>query len=215
MTLRIPRTAVCAVLAAFSLIAIAQPAAQPALQPYVGQYKIGEGSGGVLSVYLEGGKLYMETGRDPRHELALETADHFKLTDMTKEEGPPAELVFVHDASGAIVNVKLETGSGDKAKVIFEAPRTSAEGKRLNHFFDYTKSEAMIPMRDGVKLHAVIVRPAQDMGPLPFLMQRTPYGVDHYNSNTVNSAKPDLAQSGYIWVFEDIRGRYGLKASSS
>ena len=36
----------------------------------------------------------------------------------------------------------------------------------------------MIPMRDGVKLHAVILRPADIATPLPILIERTPYGVD-------------------------------------
>ena len=34
----------------------------------------------------------------------------------------------------------------------------------------------MIPMRDGVKLHAVILKPTDIAAPLPILMQRTPYG---------------------------------------
>ena len=66
-------------------------------------------------------------------------------------------------------------------------------------------------MRDGVKLHVVILRPtgSESSGePLPFLMQRTPYGVDGYTSDAVNAAKPELAASGYIFVFGDIRGRY-------
>ena len=74
---------------------------------------------------------------------------------------------------------------------------------------EYVKSEAMIPVRDGVKLHAVIVRPKNEMGPLPVLMLRTPYGVDHYSGRSVQASEPELAQSGYIWLFEDIRGRYG------
>jgi uncharacterized protein len=39
----------------------------------------------------------------------------------------------------------------------------------------------MIPMRDGVKLHAVILKPADIAAPLPILIQRTPYGVDGTN----------------------------------
>jgi putative CocE/NonD family hydrolase len=76
---------------------------------------------------------------------------------------------------------------------------------------EYVRSEAMIPMRDGVKLHAVIVRPAgSETGePLPFLMERTPYGVDGYTAKRVPMSKPELAASGYIFVYEDIRGRYG------
>ncbi len=76
---------------------------------------------------------------------------------------------------------------------------------------DYVRTEAMIPVRDGVKLHAVILRPkgSEDGAPLPFLMERTPYGVSFYDSKAVNGSKPELAKSGYIFVFEDIRGRYG------
>ena len=77
---------------------------------------------------------------------------------------------------------------------------------------EYVRSEAMVPMRDGVKLHAVIVRPAgsdaDGAAALPFLMERTPYGVDGYTAKRVPTAKPELAQSGYIFVYEDIRGRY-------
>ena len=70
----------------------------------------------------------------------------------------------------------------------------------------------MIPMRDGVHLHTVILRPVDlsDAPPadLPFLLQRTPYGLDGYDSESVNQDKPELAASGYIFVYEDIRGRY-------
>ena len=42
-------------------------------------------------------------------------------------------------------------------------------------FFDF--QEVMIPMRDGVRLQTVILTPKQESGPLPILLQRTPYGV--------------------------------------
>ena len=76
----------------------------------------------------------------------------------------------------------------------------------------YSRQEAMIPVRDGVKLHVVMLRPTGSEAagePLPFLMQRTPYGVDGANSARINAGKPELAASGYIFVFADIRGRYG------
>ena len=76
----------------------------------------------------------------------------------------------------------------------------------------YTRQEAMLPMRDGVRLHAVILRPADQRDApsagLPFLLARTPYGVEEFNSDSVNRDKPELAASGYIFVFGDIRGRY-------
>jgi uncharacterized protein len=72
----------------------------------------------------------------------------------------------------------------------------------------FKRSEVMIPMRDGVRLHAVILAPEKSKEPLPFLMQRTPYGVDGRTSDGVNAAFPELVQDGYIFVFQDIRGRY-------
>jgi len=89
--------------------------------------------------------------------------------------------------------------------------RFSDVGVRLNHFREYSRSEAMIPMRDGAKLHVVILRPvgSETSGEaLPFLMTRTPYGTGGDSSTSVNSSKPELAASGYIFVFGDIRGRY-------
>jgi uncharacterized protein len=79
------------------------------------------------------------------------------------------------------------------------------------HSRQYTREEATIPMRDGAKLHAVILRPAKiDPGEtLPILMDRTPYGVEEFDSQLVNESKPELATSGYIFVYEDVRGRYG------
>ncbi len=76
----------------------------------------------------------------------------------------------------------------------------------------YTREEVMVPVRDGVKLHTVIYRPrgsALTGVPLPFLMQRTPYGVSSMTARAIESGKPELAASGYVFVFQDIRGRYG------
>ena len=76
----------------------------------------------------------------------------------------------------------------------------------------YTRQEVMIPARDGVLLHAVVLRPVgSEKGgeKLPFLVERTPYGVDNFTSAAVNKSKPELAASGYVFVFADVRGRYG------
>jgi putative CocE/NonD family hydrolase len=85
-----------------------------------------------------------------------------------------------------------------------------ALGQTSEQATEYVRSEAMIPVRDGVKLHAVILRPqgSETGAPLPFLMERTPYGVDHYDPDVLKLIKPELAKSGYIFVYEDIRGRY-------
>lgn len=71
---------------------------------------------------------------------------------------------------------------------------------------EFTRQEAMIPMRDGVKLHTVIHLPKGQTEPLPFIMDRTPYGVAF--SSPINSYLRDLANEGYIFVYQDIRGRF-------
>ncbi|MGD8320902.1 MAG: CocE/NonD family hydrolase [Gemmatimonadota bacterium] len=74
--------------------------------------------------------------------------------------------------------------------------------------------EVMIPMRDGVRLHTRIFSPKDQAGPLPFVMTRTPYGVDGAEGN-FNAYFRDLASDGegYIFVFQDIRGRFGSEGA--
>ncbi len=75
----------------------------------------------------------------------------------------------------------------------------------------FEKQEAMIPMRDGVKLHTEVYTPRDAKDPLPILMERTPYGVSGgpqgYSGHLY--AAQDLYADGYIFVYQDIRGRYG------
>ena len=73
------------------------------------------------------------------------------------------------------------------------------------------KTDVMIPMRDGVRLHTEIYSPKHAAEKLPFLITRTPYGQnpDAKGFNVMlSSAYTDLALDGYIFVFQDIRGRY-------
>src|SRR5471030_726977 len=94
-----------------------------------------------------------------------------------------------------------------------QRPSTAAQAPDPS---DYVRTEAMIPMRDGVKLHTVILRPpnSEAAGPaMPFLLSRTPYGVDGASPRMVKFSKPELAVSGYIFVYQDIRGRYGSEGT--
>ncbi len=72
----------------------------------------------------------------------------------------------------------------------------------------FTKTEAMIAMRDGVKLYTTIYVPKNVKGPLPFILLRTPYGIDSRGPQSLQSYLKDLADEGYIFVFQDIRGRH-------
>ncbi len=73
---------------------------------------------------------------------------------------------------------------------------------------EFERIEAMVPMRDGVKLHTLIFAPKQMIEPLPILMTRTPYGIDGWNSARINGANSHLVPDGYIFVHQDIRGKY-------
>jgi putative CocE/NonD family hydrolase len=74
-------------------------------------------------------------------------------------------------------------------------------------FRNYVKQDAMIPARDGVKLNTVIFTPKDGKGPWPFLLLRTPYGIDNVPERS-REYLWDLAEDGYIFVLQDIRGRY-------
>ncbi len=75
----------------------------------------------------------------------------------------------------------------------------------------FEKKEVMIAMRDGVKLHTEIYTPRDAQEPLPMLLERTPYGISGgpggYSGHLF--AARDLYADGYIFVYQDIRGRYG------
>ena len=77
---------------------------------------------------------------------------------------------------------------------------------------DWTVTEAMVPMRDGVRLHTKIVAPRDRKQPLPFLMLRTPYGIGNVKDGPGLSMKT-LADEGYIFVFQDIRGKFGSEGT--
>ncbi|MGC4038288.1 MAG: CocE/NonD family hydrolase [Chitinophagaceae bacterium] len=72
----------------------------------------------------------------------------------------------------------------------------------------YSRQEVMITMRDGTKLHTVIFIPKKTTEALPFFLERTPYGVNDYPSPEKNDYVKDMAADGYIFVYQDIRGRY-------
>jgi hypothetical protein len=158
-------------------------------------------------VYRENGTLYEESERTPREVLSAVAKDHFVVLPVE------VSFVFSRDADGKVTGLMQGVGGDWPGAASSEQSyvRVSGDTARLNHFRAYSRREVMMPMRDGVKLHAVILRPvgSENEGePLPFLMVRTPYGTDGYTSDVVNGGKPEMAASGYIFVFCDIRGRY-------
>jgi len=89
--------------------------------------------------------------------------------------------------------------------------QSRVDGQEYEVKAHYTKYEYRIPMRDGVHLFTAVYAPKDASRSYPFLIERTPYsvspyGVDQYRSQLGPS--PDFDKAGYIFVFQDARGRY-------
>jgi putative CocE/NonD family hydrolase len=106
-----------------------------------------------------------------------------------------------------------------------QAPATSlpsespAQVTPVTDTFDYTRRDVMIPMRDGAKLHTVILIPKGAKN-APILLTRTPYNASdltsHANSTHLgpilegyDNATDVIVEGGYIRVIQDVRGKYG------
>jgi putative CocE/NonD family hydrolase len=72
----------------------------------------------------------------------------------------------------------------------------------------FTLKEVMIPVRDGVHLQTAILTPVEQSGPLPILMSRTPYGVPDKAPMEIPPYMTELARDGYIFVIQNLRGRF-------
>jgi putative CocE/NonD family hydrolase len=147
-----------------------------------------------FSFYVKDGKLMVETERRVPTELKSVSATEFGVAD--------SKVTF---------QFKLD-GVGHGASVVLSTDQDTVyqrTGEPVHHLFhDYQRTEEMIPMRDGVKLHTIILKPADISEALPFLIERTPYGVDGTTRASFSGGRPELARAGYIYVEQDIRGRF-------
>ncbi len=164
----------------------------------VGEYTNPDEPDTPLSVYWIEGHLFIESERKVPAGLTPISETEFSLRDT--KSTVRFTLDFTRDPAGSGASL---TFSDDPQAVYHYS------GDAVEHVFhDYKRSEAMIPMRDGVKLHTVILKPADIKLPLPFLIQRTPYGADSADRASFSYSRPELARDGYIYVAQDIRGRY-------
>ena len=86
-----------------------------------------------------------------------------------------------------------------------------------NQLLDYTRRAVDIPMRDGVKLHTVMIIP-RGLTRAPIMLDRTPYNAEKGLSprsggavleDTLSPLTAELARAGYIIAMQDVRGKYG------
>src|SRR5262249_21975869 len=110
------------------------------------------------------------------------------------------QVDFIRDASGTVTSIVHQGGRDYPAKKISNQP---AQDTRI----PFTRSEVMIPIRDGVRLYTVILTPQNNTDPLSISFNRTPYGVRGRESERVNVENKELVTDGYIFIFQDIRGK--------
>jgi putative CocE/NonD family hydrolase len=108
------------------------------------------------------------------------------------------------------------TGQGAQSKLPSETP---SQFSAITDSFDYTRRDVMIPMRDGVKLHTVILVP-KGAHAAPILLTRTPYNASDLTGHAqsahlgpilsgYDNATDVIVEGGYIRVIQDVRGKYG------
>src|SRR5258705_5575087 len=72
----------------------------------------------------------------------------------------------------------------------------------------FTRTEAMIPMRDGVRLYTQVYTLTHATERLPILLLRAPYGLGDLSPAQLADGLPELTADGYVIVRQDIRGRF-------
>ncbi|HEV2382227.1 MAG TPA: CocE/NonD family hydrolase [Terriglobia bacterium] len=114
--------------------------------------------------------------------------------------------ILIAAAAAALVAGFLEVPSASRRH--YQAQETNSEPDRSGLF---DKREVMIPVRDGVKLHTEVYTPKNAAEPLPIMLTRTPYGLDDDKKGFSRDLDlyREMFPDGYIFAFQDIRGRYG------
>jgi hypothetical protein len=163
-------------------------------QQFAGEYAEAADPETLWSFYEQNGKLILEGDRIVPTELKTISPTEFQVPEWK-------------------LTLKFQVGPGGKASFSFtddgETVTAERKGEPVHHLFhDYQRTDVMIPMRDGVKLHTVILKPSDISASLPLLITRTPYGVDGTTRFSFFNQRPELARAGYIYVAQDIRGRF-------
>src|SRR5579875_3784414 len=127
-----------------------------------------------------------------------------------------APLAHAQDSKKAAADQGAAQPAGPPPQGAGEAPAVLTP---VTSAFDYEKRDVMIPMRDGVKLHAVILVP-RGARRAPSLLTRTPYNAKELTGRAqsghlasilegYDNAADVIVEGGYIRVVEDVRGKYG------
>ncbi len=155
------------------------------------------------------------------HRLALAAALVAALPLAAQAQSSPQEPGARGQGSKAQAAKDAADADSDHAPGGGESPHTL---KPVVSSFDYERREVMIPMRDGVKLHTVVLVPrsaeAPGGGRRGMLLTRTPYSANETTEHAqsahlgpvldgYDNAPDVVVQGGYIRVVQDVRGKYG------
>ena len=163
---------------------------------FVGQYTFLDNPDVVLSFWRDGGKFFVQATNQSKWEVFPESETTFVRKVF------PVQMTFVRDGAGKVTGLIWKRDNEERQlKRISNQPA-------IDVLQPFEKRETMIPMRDGARLHTLIFTPANQAEALPILFNRTPYGVGQNNSESVNRRFREFVKDGYIFVLQDIRGRY-------
>jgi len=203
----LPRSLIVFILFCFAFLAPASHGTQAApasavtvlptvaqLEALAGEYANPAEPDTPLSFYVKEGQLFVASERGLPDALIAVSAQEFRIPNST------GTFRFSLDATGHADRMTRTR----EPEVVWQ--RTGPAVRYVFH--SYQRSEVMIPMRDGIKLRTVILKPVDIAEPVPFLIDRTPYGADDVAAATFIRSRPELARDGYIYVEQDIRGRY-------
>jgi len=136
------------------------------------------------------------------------TFESRQLEFMLKSAG--AKYTGVVDES--FTNIKgTFSQSGQNLPLEFQREKIKPPENSMAYIKEiYTKKEIYIPMRDGVRLFTSIYTPKDTTQSFPILMYRTPYNAEPSEEgfNFFLLILMDYIKEGYIFVFQDVRGKY-------
>lgn len=158
---------------------------------FAGQYNSDNDPDSIFSVWREDDRFFVQRTDGARIEIFAEGESKFftRIID--------AQVIF---EPGSLV-LRQPDGSREALKKISDKPI-------IEVLETFERRENMVPMRDGVRLHTLVFRPMNATEKVPIILHRTPYGVGDFNSLAVNRHHKELVKDGYIFVLQDIRGRY-------
>ncbi|HTY40410.1 MAG TPA: CocE/NonD family hydrolase [Thermoanaerobaculia bacterium] len=131
----------------------------------------------------------------------------------------PARILALSSAALAAARLALAQAPAPAPKYPNYPSEMPAAVKPATSTFDYVRRVVMIPMRDGVRLHTVILVPRGAKG-AGILLTRTPYDADALTTHAqsphlgptlegYDNATDVIVDGGYIRVVQDVRGKYG------